>query len=92
MSKSLFSPISLGAIDLSNRIIMAPMTRDRAGFGDVPTAMMVDYYRQRASAGMIVTEGVQPSRAGKGYWRTPGIHDDAQVTGWRKVADAVHAE
>jgi N-ethylmaleimide reductase len=69
---------------------MAPMTRDRAGPGDVPTDVMVDYYRQRAGAGLIVTEGTQPSPVGKGYWRTPGIHSDAQVVGWRKVADAVH--
>jgi N-ethylmaleimide reductase len=76
---------------LGNRIVMAPMTRDRAGPGDVPTDLMVEYYAQRASAGLIVTEGVQPSPAGKGYWRTPGIHSAAQVAGWRKVTDAVHA-
>ena len=86
----LFSPVTLGDIALSNRIVMAPMMRDRAGAGDVPTDIMVEYYRQRASAGPIVTGGTQPSRAGKGYWRTPGIHSDAQVEGWRKVADAVH--
>ena len=71
---------------------MAPMTRDRAGPDDVPNDLMVEYYRQRATAGLIVTEGTQPSAAGKGYWRTPGIHSDAQIEGWRKVADAVHAE
>lgn len=86
----IFSPVRLGDIALSNRIVMAPMTRDRAGPGDVPTDIMVDYYRQRASAGLIVTEGTQPSAVGKGYWRTPGIHSAAQVEGWRKVADAVH--
>jgi N-ethylmaleimide reductase len=86
----IFSPVQLGDIALSNRIVMAPMTRDRAGPGDVPTDFMVEYYRQRASAGLIVTEGTQPSPAGKGYWRTPGIHSEAQVEGWRKVADAVH--
>lgn len=91
MSDSLFSPVALGAIELANRIVMAPMTRDRAGIDDVPTALMVEYYAQRASAGLIVTEGVQPSPVGKGYWRTPGIHSAAQVEGWRKVADAVHA-
>jgi N-ethylmaleimide reductase len=88
----IFSPVTLGDIALANRIVMAPMTRDRAGSGDVPTDIMVDYYRQRAGAGMIVTEGTQPSPTGKGYWRTPGIHSDAQVAGWRKVADAVHGE
>ena len=92
MKADLFSPVDLGAITLSNRVVMAPMTRDRAGPGDVPTSLMVDYYRQRASAGLIVTEGVQPSPAGKGYWRTPGIHDAAQVEGWRAVAEAVHAQ
>lgn len=91
MSDSLFTPVTLGDIPLSNRIVMAPMTRDRAGEGDVPTALMVEYYAQRASAGLIVTEGVQPSPAGKGYWRTPGIHSAGQIEGWRKVADAVHA-
>jgi len=71
---------------------MSPMTRDRAGPGDVPNDIMVEYYRQRAGAGMIVTEGTQPSAVGKGYWRTPGIHSQEQIAGWRRVADAVHAE
>ena len=88
----LFDPVSLGAIALSNRIVMAPMTRDRAGEGDVPTDLMVEYYRQRATAGLIITEGTQPSAAGKGYWRTPGIHTPEQTAGWARVADAVHAE
>lgn len=88
----LFTPARLGAIELRNRVVMAPMTRDRAGPDDEPTELMVEYYRQRASAGLIVTEGTQPSPAGKGYWRTPGIHSPAQVAGWRKVADAVHAD
>lgn len=91
MVDALLAPIRLGDIPLANRIVMAPMTRDRAGSGDVPTDLMVEYYAQRASAGMIVTEGVQPSPAGKGYWRTPGIHSAEQVAGWRNVADAVHA-
>jgi len=88
----IFSPVKLGDISLANRIVMAPMTRDRAGPGDVPTDIMADYYRQRAGAGLIVTEGTQPSPTGKGYWRTPGIHSAEQVEGWRKVADAVHGE
>ncbi|QYU68737.1 alkene reductase [Leptolyngbya sp. 15MV] len=92
MSAALFEPVRLGALDLANRIVMAPMTRDRAGPGDVPTAAMVEYYRQRASAGLIVTEGTQPVPEGKGYWRTPGIHAPEQVEGWARVADAVHAE
>jgi N-ethylmaleimide reductase len=88
----IFAPVRLGEIDLANRIVMAPMTRDRAGPGDVPTDLMVEYYRQRASAGLIVTEGTQPSPQGKGYWRTPGIHSEEQVAGWAKVAEAVHGE
>lgn len=92
MPEALFTPVSLGALNLRNRVIMAPMTRDRAGPGDVPTAAMADYYRQRASAGLIVTEGAQPSPEGKGYWRTPGIHSAEQVDGWARVADAVHSE
>ncbi len=87
----IFSPVELGELALANRIVMAPMTRDRAGPGDAPTPIMADYYRQRAGAGLIVTEGTQPSAAGKGYWRTPGIHTEAQVAGWREVARGVHA-
>lgn len=86
----IFSPVTFGALRLANRIVMAPMTRDRAGPQDEPTALMAEYYRQRADAGLIVTEGTQPSAAGKGYWRTPGIHDPAQIDGWRRVAEAVH--
>ena len=92
MTDDLFKSITLGDITLANRIVMSPMTRDRAGPGDVPNDIMVDYYRQRASAGLIVTEGVQPSAVGKGYWRTPGIWSDAQIEGWARVAEAVHAE
>lgn len=92
MTPDIFSPGRLGAIELANRVVMAPMTRDRAGPGDEPTDLMAEYYRQRASAGLIITEGTQPSPSGKGYWRTPGIHSPGQIAGWRKVADAVHAE
>ncbi len=87
----LFTPVTLGALTLANRIVMAPMTRGRAGPEDVPTALIADYYKQRAGAGLIVTEGVQPSPEGKGYWRTPGIWSQAQIDGWARVADAVHA-
>ncbi|MEW4467449.1 alkene reductase [Parasphingorhabdus sp. JC815] len=90
MNEILFQPVKLGALDLANAIIMAPMTRDRSGPGDIPTENMVQYYRQRASAGLIITEGTQPSPAGKGYWRTPGIWSKDQIAGWRKVTDAVH--
>ena len=91
-SDILFQPLQLGELALTNRIIMSPMTRTRAGENDIATDLMVEYYRQRASAGLIVTEGVYPSRVGKGYWRMPGIADAAQIASWRKVADAVHAE
>jgi len=88
----LFDVVRLGSIELSNRIVMAPMTRDRAGAGDAPTDLMAEYYRQRATAGLIITEGTQPSPAGKGYWRTPGIHSSGQIKGWAKVANTVHAQ
>ena len=87
---TLLQPGVLGDIALANRVVMAPMTRSRAGDGDVPTSLAVDYYRQRASAGLIVTEGTQPSEEGKGYCRTPGIHSDAQREAWSRVSDAVH--
>lgn len=90
MTDSLFSPGRLGAIDIANRIVMAPLTRNRA-FDRVPTEMTVEYYRQRAGAGLIVSEGTQISPVGQGYAWTPGIHTPAQVAGWRKVTDAVHA-
>jgi N-ethylmaleimide reductase len=92
MTATLFDPVQLGDIQLANRVVMAPMTRSRAGPGDAPTALNVEYYRQRASAGLIVSEGVQPSANGKGYCRTPGLHTEAQVAGWKAVTDAVHAE
>jgi len=92
MTAILFEPVRLGALELANRVVMAPMTRSRAGNGDAPTDLNVEYYRQRASAGLIVTEGAQPSPNGKGYCRTPGIYSDEQVAGWRGVTEAVHAE
>ena len=87
---NLFSPIQLGDLELPNRIIMAPLTRNRAAEGNVPQAMNVEYYRQRASAGLIISEGSQISSQGLGYPATPGIHSEAQVEGWLKVTDAVH--
>lgn len=89
---TLFDPIQLGDIHCTNRIFMAPMTRSRADENDAPSAMNVEYYAQRASAGLIITEGVYPSFDGKGYVRTPGIVTDAQVKGWASVAQAVHAK
>lgn len=87
----LFDPATLGALPLRNRIVMAPMTRSRADEGDRPTELHVDYYAQRADAGLIVSEGIHPSIVGKGYPRTPGLYDESQVAAWRKVTDAVHA-
>ncbi len=91
MTLNLFSPIQVGAYTLPNRIIMAPLTRNRAGAGNVPTDLTVTYYVQRASAGLIISEATQVSPWGQGYAATPGIHSPEQVVGWRKVTDAVHA-
>lgn len=87
----LFEPLQLGRIGLANRIVMAPMTRSRASSRAVPTDLMVEYYRQRAGAGLIVSEGTAPSRHGIGYCRTPGVYDAEQIGAWRRVTDAVHA-
>ncbi|MFG3509083.1 alkene reductase [Streptomyces sp. NPDC047821] len=87
-----FDPIDLSGTRLANRIAMAPMTRSRAGAGRVPTALTAEYYAQRASAGLIITEGIQPSPVGQGYPDTPGLHSDEQTAAWRRVTDAVHAE
>lgn len=86
----LFSQYRMGDLTLPNRIVMAPMTRSRAGDADVPVSQTVTYYVQRASAGMIITEGSQVSPQGVGYMHTPGIYSAAQVAGWKKVTDAVH--
>jgi N-ethylmaleimide reductase len=86
----LSTPVAIGALTLPNRIVMAPMTRNRAGPGNVPTALTAEYYSQRASAGLIITEATQVSPQGVGYPGTPGIHSDAQVAGWRRATDAVH--
>jgi N-ethylmaleimide reductase len=85
-----FDPFDLGGLTLANRIVMSPMTRNRA-VDQTPTPMMAEYYAQRASAGLIITEGTQPSVVGQGYINTPGLHNDQQVAGWRQVTDAVHA-
>lgn len=87
----LFEPLRLGDLPLANRIVMAPMTRNRAGADGVPNALMVDYYAQRAAAGLIVAEGTWPSAVGQAYCRQPGIATAAQVAGWKRVTDAVHA-
>ncbi|TQM84074.1 N-ethylmaleimide reductase [Saccharothrix saharensis] len=85
-----FEPLDLAGTELPNRIVMSPMTRSRA-YDTVPTPVMAEYYAQRASAGLIITEGIQPSVIGQGYPFTPGLHSDEQVEGWRGVTDAVHA-
>lgn len=90
-AEPLFTTIELGPLTLPNRIVMAPMTRNRAGDGLAPQPLNVEYYVQRASAGLIITEGSQVSPQGCGYPGTPGIYSDAQVAGWRRVVDAVHA-
>lgn len=89
MSK-LFSTFNLGPMSLPNRLVMAPMTRCRAGEGNVPTDLMAEYYAQRASAGLLITEASQVCPEGIGYANTPGIHSEAQVAGWTKVTTAVH--
>jgi N-ethylmaleimide reductase len=88
----LLDAIRVGHIDCPNRIVMAPLTRNRAGAGQVPTPMMTTYYEQRASAGLIVTEATQISPEGQGYLDTPGIYNAAQVSGWSRIANAVHAK
>jgi N-ethylmaleimide reductase len=90
MTASLWSPIDIGDIRLAHRLVMAPMTRDRATPEGVPTQMNADYYAQRASMALIITEGTQPSDDGQGYLLTPGIYRPDQVAGWRLVTDAVH--
>ena len=91
MTQTLFTPTMLGKLQLKNRIVMAPMTRSRAT-GNVPNQMMEKYYALRADAGLIITEGTSPSPNGLGYARIPGLFSDAQVQGWKRVNDAVHAK
>lgn len=90
-NNKLFEPVKLGSFALKNRIVMAPMTRCRA-IGNVPNELMVNYYTQRAGAGLIITEGTSPSPNGLGYARIPGIFNKAQVEAWKKITEAVHAQ
>lgn len=90
MTTTLFTSATLGKLQLKNRVVMAPMTRSRA-IGNVPNELMEKYYRLRADAGLIITEGTSPSPNGLGYARIPGLFSDAQVQGWRRVNDGVHA-
>src|SRR6202041_2082400 len=87
---ALFTPLRLGAIQLPNRIVMAPLTRMRAGAGNVPTSLNAEYYAQRCSAGLIISEGTAISPQAQGYPNAPGIYTPAQIAGWRTVTDAVH--
>jgi N-ethylmaleimide reductase len=89
-NNTLFEPYALGGITLANRVIMAPLTRNRAGAGLVPSELAAEYYAQRASAGLIITEATQVSKQAQGYQDTPGIYTEAQIDGWRKVTAAVH--
>lgn len=90
MSNTLFTPITLGKVQLKNRVVMAPMTRSRAA-GNVPNELMEKYYCLRAGAGLIITEGTSPSPNGLGYARIPGLFSNEQVQGWRRINDGVHA-
>jgi N-ethylmaleimide reductase len=91
MTSKLFQPTRIGAIETRNRIAMAPLTRNRARAGNVPGPLTVEYYRQRASAGLIITEATQVCPEGQGYLDTPGIHSPEQVAGWRRITESVHA-
>src|SRR5262250_127589 len=86
----LFKSAQLGSLTLSNRVFMAPLTRNRADANGVPGALATTYYEQRASAGLIVTEATQISPMGKGYINTPGIHSPAQVRAWSRIVESVH--
>jgi N-ethylmaleimide reductase len=92
MTSDLFQPVKMGPLTLANRIVMAPLTRSRAGSGEVPGPLNAEYYAQRASAGLIVSEATQITRQGQGYAWTPGIETEAQVAGWKLVTDAIHAK
>ncbi|EJM67578.1 NADH:flavin oxidoreductase [Pseudomonas sp. GM50] len=89
---NLFTPYTLGALTLSNRVVLAPLTRNRAGKGFVPSEFAAAYYSQRASAGLLISEASQISQQGQGYQDSPGIYTQSQIEGWRKVTDAVHAK
>lgn len=93
MSKTLFTPLKVGAITVPNRVFMAPLTRLRSiEPGDIPTPLMGEYYRQRASAGLIISEATQISAQAKGYAGAPGLHSPEQIAAWKKITDGVHAE
>jgi 2,4-dienoyl-CoA reductase-like NADH-dependent reductase (Old Yellow Enzyme family) len=88
---NIWEPIKVGHMKLKHRLAMAPMTRSRAEVDGTPSPLAAEYYSQRASMGLLITEGTQPSDDGQGYTNTPGIYTDAHVEGWKRVASAVHA-
>lgn len=88
----LFSPLKLGAVEVENRVLMAPLTRCRADENHVPTDLIADHYAQRASGGLLIAEATMAMEGNSAFWREPGIYSDAQVEGWKKVTDAVHAK
>lgn len=92
MNLNLFSPVTLGGLELPNRVVMAPLTRSRSGQDGVPGDLVVEYYRQRASMGLLTSEGVYPSFAGQAFVRQPGLVTEDQIAGWKRVTDAVHAD
>lgn len=89
---NLFTPGRIDGFDTRNRFIMAPMTRSRADVGAIPSALAIEYYKQRATAGLILTEGTAPAATGLGYARTPSIHTTAQIAAWKKITEAVHTK
>src|SRR6478735_1054724 len=89
-ASSLWQPLTLGRVDLDHRLALAPMTRNRAEPDGTPGPLVAEYYGQRASLGLIITEGTQPSADGQGYLNTPGIYTPEHVAGWSRVTDAVH--
>ena len=90
---TLFDSLKIGRLELKNRIVMAPLTRSRANDGDgVPAEFAAEYYSQRASGGLLITEATNVSAMAKGYVRTPGIYDQKQIDGWKKIVEAVHAK
>lgn len=88
----IFKPIRIGQYQLANRLAMAPMTRSRAQFDGTPGELATEYYTQRASVGLIIAEGAQPSEDGQGYLATPGIYTDSHIAGWKKITNAIHAK
>jgi N-ethylmaleimide reductase len=90
VTSKLFEPCRLGSLELPNRVVMAPLTRNRAALGNVPSSLSAKYYAQRASAGLIISEATQVAPEGQGYEATPGIHSPEQIEGWRGVTRAVH--